>query len=142
MDSRPDEQERLITMKASSIALLYKQQPKPRWALPSPVTSMNSEDNATSSSSSPSSSSYAPSLAPEDLQLPLTDPSVPMSVSSASLPPGANPFLVNVVDSPGHVDFSSEVASAVRVTDGALVVVDVVEGFSVQTQSVLQQGIL
>lgn len=50
----------------------------------------------------------------------------------------ATTYTINLIDTPGHVDFLSEVSSASRLCDGALVLVDVVEGVCTQVSSMSQ----
>ena len=95
LDSRPDEQQRGITMESSAISLLFRD----------PREQRRLDRDA--------------------------------AVSGSVLAP---PYSINLIDSPGHVDFSSDVSTAVRLCDGALVVVDAVEGVCIQTQAVLRQA--
>jgi len=51
------------------------------------------------------------------------------------------PFLINLVDTPGHLDFSGKVTRALRLVDGVVVVVDAVEEIITQSETVIKQAL-
>lgn len=47
-------------------------------------------------------------------------------------------YLLNIIDTPGHINFIDEVASGIRVADGAVVVIDAVEGVLLTATTAIQ----
>ncbi|MFX0082337.1 MAG: GTP-binding protein [Candidatus Hodarchaeota archaeon] len=54
---------------------------------------------------------------------------------------GHEPFLINLVDTPGHLDFSGKVTRALRLIDGVVIVVDAVEEIITQSETVIKQAL-
>ena len=127
LDSTDDEQKRGITMYSSAISLLYSMEPMAAMLRLTPPGSSASVSTSAGASASAGASTGASTGA---------GTSVSTSAGAGSKKEN-DEYLINLVDSPGHIDFSSDVSTATRLCDGALLVVDVLEGICPQVSFLL-----
>lgn len=118
LDSTEEEQKRGITMHSSAISLLYRMEDKSKSGTTDDSASANAEGGNKSSESE-------------------SDSSAQSNDKDSQEPPAKayQEYLINLIDSPGHIDFSSDVSTATRLCDGALILIDVLEGICPQTHA-------
>eukprot|EP00605_Chrysophyceae_sp_TOSAG23-4_P000020 GSChrysophyteH1.ASY1.ANO1.20.1 assembled CDS len=115
LDSTDEEQQRGITMQSSAISLMYKQETRQNISITDQACANSSPKKGT--------------VAEGEGRVP-----APTEILEQK-------YLINLVDCPGHIDFSSDVSTATRLCDGALVVVDVLEGVCTQTRAVVNKAL-
>ena len=63
-----------------------------------------------------------------------------ITITAASISAEWNEHLINLIDTPGHIDFTAEVQRSLRVLDGGVVVFDAVQGVEPQSETVWRQA--
>lgn len=63
-----------------------------------------------------------------------------ITIVSAAVTAEWNEHLINLIDTPGHIDFTAEVQRSLRVLDGGVVVFDAVQGVEPQSETVWRQA--
>ena len=63
-----------------------------------------------------------------------------ITITAASITAEWNEHLINLIDTPGHIDFTAEVQRCLRVLDGGVVVFDAVQGVEPQSETVWRQA--
>lgn len=110
-------------MHSSAISLLYTSQPKQR----KPGTDAPEGTPAATTATTAAGSNVTGDMTVERPSEQSPKEGVSTALEHSTTDAKEKRFLINLIDSPGHIDFSSDVSTATRLCDCALIVVDVLE---------------